>query len=161
MRRAWSILFFLCAIGCVVFLAARLGERKRPRPDSTSITTPAGPIPSPRLAAQPSPLDAGQAKGATATMISEAALVQQIRALVKSQPERAEALAREARRRSPEAADDDERDALLVDALINQQRIGAARDETYYYLDHHPVGRFAEHLFIMTGVHPPPRRPSP
>jgi len=162
MRRAWSILFFLCAIGCVVFLAARLGERKRPRPDSTSITTPAAPIPSPRLAAQPSPLDAGQAKGATATMISEAALVQQIRALVKSQPERAAALAREARRRSPEGGGDaDERDALLVDALINQQHIGAARDETYYYLDHHPGGRFAEHLFIMTGVHPPPRRPSP
>ena len=82
----------------------------------------------------------------------------QIRALVKSQPARAEALAREARRRYPEGPDADERDALLVDALINQQRIGAARDETYYYLDHHPGGRFTDHLLAMTGVHPPPTR---
>ena len=63
-----------------------------------------------------------------------------------------------ARRRFPDGAQADERDALLVDALINQQRIGAARDETYYYFDHHPAGRFAEHLVVMTGVHPPPRR---
>jgi len=84
--------------------------------------------------------------------------MRQIRTMVKSQPVRAEALAREARRRFPEGAEADERDALLVDALINQQRIGAARDETYYYIDHHPDGRFREHLFVMTGVHPTPSR---
>jgi hypothetical protein len=50
---------------------------------------------------------------------------------------------------------------LLVDALINQQRIGAARDETYYYFDHHRNGRFSEHLFVMTGVHPPHGGPRP
>ncbi len=84
--------------------------------------------------------------------------MRQMRALVKSKPEQAETLAREARRRFPNGADADERDALLVDALINQQRIGRARDETYYYFDHHPGGRFAEHLFTMTGVHPQPGR---
>ena len=86
--------------------------------------------------------------------------MQQIRALAKSQPERAESLAREARRRFPDGAEADERDALLVDALINQQHIGAARSETYYYFDHHSSGRFAQHLFAMTGVHPSPSRPS-
>ena len=80
--------------------------------------------------------------------------MREIRALVKRDPARAEALAREARRRFPDGKEADERDALLVDALINQERIGAARDETYYYFDHHPGGRFAEHLSIMTGVHP-------
>jgi hypothetical protein len=85
--------------------------------------------------------------------------MQQLRALVKSDPEKAEALAREARQRFPDSADADERDALLVDALLNQQRIGAARSETYYYFDHHPGGVFTEHLFAMTGVHPPPRGP--
>ena len=83
----------------------------------------------------------------------------QIRSLVKNEPAQAEALAREARRRFPDGAEADERDALLVDALINQQRIGAARDETYYYFDHHPHGRFGEHLFVMTGVRPPPKKP--
>jgi hypothetical protein len=80
----------------------------------------------------------------------------QIRALVKSDPPRAEVLARESRRRFPDGVTADERNALLVDALVNQQRIGRARDETYCYFDHHLDGRFAEHLFIMTGVHPRP-----
>jgi uncharacterized protein YaiL (DUF2058 family) len=96
---------------------------------------------------------------ATSRNADEPALLRQIRALVKSDPGKAEALAREARQRSPDSAEADERDALLVDALINQQRIGAARSETYYYFDHHPGGRFTEHLFAMTGVHPTPSGP--
>jgi hypothetical protein len=85
--------------------------------------------------------------------------MQQIRAHVKDNPPLAEALAREARQRFADSSDSDERDALLVDALINQQRIGVARSETYYYFDHHPGGRFGEHLFVMTGVHPRPSGP--
>jgi hypothetical protein len=91
--------------------------------------------------------------------LDEPTLMQQIRAHVKSDPSLAEALAREARQRFADSPDADERDALLVDALINQQRIGAARSETYYYFDHHPGGRFGEHLFVMTGVHPRPSGP--
>jgi hypothetical protein len=160
MKRASSILFFLCAIGCAVFLFLHLGESKPPKPGPVPAVPPprVAPSPSPRLAA-PAPLrDAGRATGEA--VLGEAALMEQIRALVKSEPERAEALAREARHRFPDGAAADERDALLVDALINQQHIGAARDETYYYIDHHPEGRFAEHLFVMTGVHPPPSRSS-
>ena len=91
--------------------------------------------------------------------LDEPTLMQQIRAHVKDDPPLAEALARAGRQRFADSADSDERDALLVDALINQQRIGAARSETYYYFDHHPAGRFGEHLFIMTGVHPRPVGP--
>lgn len=86
--------------------------------------------------------------------MGEAVLMQKIRDNVKTNPPLAESLAREGRRRFPDSPDSDERDALLVDALINQQRIGAARDETIYYFEHHPQGRFREHLFVMTGVHP-------
>jgi hypothetical protein len=94
-----------------------------------------------------------------ASPADELTLMQRIRDTVQSNPPLAEALAREGRQRFADSADSDERDALLVDALINQQRIGAARSETYYYFDHHPGGRFGEHLFVMTGVHPTPRRP--
>jgi hypothetical protein len=83
----------------------------------------------------------------------------QLRANVKTDPALAESIAREGRHLFPDSADSDERDALLVDALINQQRIGAARSETYYYLDHHPNGHYTEHLFVMTGVHPTPKPP--
>jgi hypothetical protein len=86
--------------------------------------------------------------------------MRQLRENVRSNPQLAESLAREGRQRFSASVDSDERDALLVDALINQQRIGAARSETYYYFDHHPTGRFAEHLFVMTGVHPTPKGPN-
>ena len=89
----------------------------------------------------------------------ESALMGQIRALLKSNPEQAEALAREARRRFPEGIDSDERDALLVEALINQQHIGAARDEAHYYFTHHPGGRYTGGMWVMTGVRPPPQGP--
>lgn len=118
---------------------------------------PALPPPPPRLAPTPAVRDAGP--DLRAAVKDEAALMQQLRDNVKSNPELAESLAREARRRFPGSAHSDERDALLVDALINQQRIGAARSETYYYFDHHPNGRFGQHLFIMTGVHPTPKLP--
>jgi hypothetical protein len=157
MRRALAIVFFLGLIACAVLFAVRHGqraERARPQP-AVPPAPPASPsLASPRLAVLPAP------DAAPAMMVDdESALMRQIRALIKREPAKAEALAREARRRFPDGAEADERDALLVDALVNQQRIGAARDETYYYFDHHPGGRFGEHLFVMTGVRPPAKRP--
>lgn len=126
------------------------------------------PIP-PRLADRPvaarpnpdaRPVLPGLGPDARIPVSDEASLMRQLRENVRSNPELAESLAREGRQRFPTSTESDERDALLVDALINQQRIGAARSETYYYFDHHPNGRFAEHLFVMTGVHPAPKGPN-
>ena len=155
MRRALNIAFFLAAlaVGTILFWrhAKQAETPKTGQPTTNTLTT--APIPPPRLA--PSPPNRNTAAPA-AQVKDEATLMQQVRALVKSDPARAEALARDGRTRFPDGADADERDALLVDALINQQRIGAARSETYYYFDHHPTGRFTTHLFAMTGVHPTP-----
>jgi hypothetical protein len=111
----------------------------------------------PRLAPAPIVRDAGTDRRVAVS--DEATLMRRLRDNVKTNPELAEALAREGRSRFADSAESDERDALLVDALINQQRIGAARSETYYYFDHHPNGRFGQHLFVMTGVHPTPKMP--
>jgi hypothetical protein len=92
---------------------------------------------------------------------SDEQLLARIRGDVRSNPEQAESLVREARARFPNSPHADEWDALLVDALVNQQRIGAARSQTYYYYDHHPGGSFAAHLFTLTGVHPIPAGPGP
>jgi hypothetical protein len=122
----------------------------RPLPAPAPVSEPAPPP----IPPTPRPLpDAGPDLRPAAPQ-NEATLMQRIRDHVKTNPVLAEALAREGRRHFADSPDADERDALLVDALINQQRIGAARDETYYYIEHHPQGRFREHLFIMTGVHP-------
>ena len=157
MRRALNIAFFLAAIAIGALLLWHHGERaEKPSPAETTVS-PQAPSPPPRLA--PPPPGRGTAAAAASRVIDEPALMEQLRAAVKSAPAKAEALAREGRQRFPDSADSDERDALLVDALINQQRIGAARSETYYYFDHHAGGRFTEHLFAMTGVHPTPRGP--
>ena len=160
MRRARQIGFFVAVVACAVFLS---WQRSRPQPekpgnpgDTGEQVVPAAPAP--RLALAPRGRDAGIAD-AGRVVFNEQSLMQQIRAQVKSDPQLAEALAREGRQRFADSPDADERDALLVDALINQQRIGSARSETYYYFDHHPGGRFAEHLFVMTGVHPRPAGP--
>jgi hypothetical protein len=160
MWRARQIGFYVAVLACAVFL---YWQRSQPRPEKPKNAGGTGEqvvvaAPTPRLAlARPRP-DAGTADGGH-PVLDELAMQQQIRAHVKSDPQLAEALAREARQRFADSRDADERDALLVDALINQQRIGAARSETYYYFDHHPGGRFADHLFVMTGVHPSPAGP--
>jgi hypothetical protein len=160
MRRVRQIGFFVAVLVCAVFL---YWQRSKPRPEkpknvggtSEPVATA---VPSPRLAL-PTPSRGAGTADAGRGVLDEPTLMQQIRAHVKSDPQLAEALAREGRQRFAESPDSDERDSLLVDALINQQRIGAARSETYYYFNHHPGGRFADHLFVMTGVHPGPARP--
>jgi type IV secretory pathway VirB10-like protein len=161
MRRALIVGLSIGALAAGIALCTR-SDRRQPSvaeaPSDAPPPTPPSP-PLPRPAKPPTvPPDATRAVPPPAS--EEQGLLLQIRALVKTDPQQAETLARESRRRFPEGDTADERDALLVDALINQQRIGRARDETYYYFDHHPRGRFAEHLFIMTGVHPQPKRPA-
>ncbi|MBN2574916.1 MAG: hypothetical protein JXP73_10165 [Deltaproteobacteria bacterium] len=160
MRRALAIVFFLCAVAGGVWLVLRPAAREPAASQGPPPAAAPEPPPPPHLALPraPPPSDA-ERPARPAVAQDEKALMRQVRALVKTEPRKAEALAREARRRFPNGAEADERDALLVDALINQQRIGAARDETYYYFERHPNGRFAEHLFVMTGARPAPRRP--
>src|SRR5208283_415527 len=155
MWRARQIGFFVAVLACAVFLywqrsGPQPGHAKTAGATSEQATLAA---PTPRLTPPRPRRDAGMAD-AGRDVLDEQTLMQQIRAHVKSDPQLAEALAREGRQRFADSPDADERDALLVDALINQQRIGAARSETYYYFDHHPGGRFAQHLLVMTGVHP-------
>jgi hypothetical protein len=161
MRRALIVGVSIGALAAGIALC-RHSDQRQPsvaeKPSDAPLPTPPSP-PSSRPAKPPTALpDATRAVPPPAS--EEQGVLLQIRALVKTDPPKAEALARESRRRYPDGDTADERDALLVDALINQQRIGRARDETYYYFDHHPRGRFAEHLLIMTGVHPQPKRPA-
>ncbi len=164
MRRILSILFFLGVIVWGLFVYSRRDKQASKSSavtetsrEQATVTHTAVPIPGPRLARKRS--FPNGAAAALPKAKEEASVMQRIRANVKTNPRLAESLARQDRARFPNSPHADERDALLVDALINQQRIGAARSETYYYLDHHPHGRFAAHLFIMTGVHPMPHGP--
>jgi hypothetical protein len=160
MRRWQQIGFCIAILVCGGLLYWQRSQRQAEEPSlPASPSEPAvAPMPAPRLALAPPSRDAGMADTNRAVP-DEQALMERIRAVVQSNPPLAEALAREGRSRFPSGPEADERDALLVDALINQQRIGAARSETYYYFGHHPGGRFSNHLFIMTGVHPSPTGP--
>jgi len=155
MRRFLGLALLLL-VGVAIYALHPRNRQQRDEPPAPTVDRMA-PEPAPRLAVPRAKPDAS--RDARALALDESTLMQQIRENVRSHPALAEALAREGRRRFDDSADSDERDALLVDALINQQHIGAARSETYYYLDHHPSGRFTDHLLVMTGVHPTPRGP--
>ena len=166
MRRSRAIVVVaLALLGGMIALGVWLRGTRRsvaetPVPDATA--TAALPASRPTTPIRPAPPPVPQAPPPA----PEEELLVAIRAQVRSAPGQAESLARQARARFPASPHADEWDALLVDALVNQERIGAARSETYYYYDHHPDGAFAAHLFALTGLHPtsvgpgPPRQPA-
>lgn len=158
MRRLAGIVVFALALlgGILAWIRWQRGDAAPAAEDGPA--APAVRDTPPLPAAEPPPTAPTPAAAKTT---DEQQLLAGIRANVRSDPKAAESLAREARARFPNSPHADEWDAALVDALVNQQRIGAARSETYYYYDHHPRGTFAAHLFALTGVHPTPPVPGP
>ena len=88
----------------------------------------------------------------------EDALVDEMRAILKSDPKRAEELGRIYQERFPGGARLDEADALLVYALYNQGLFDSAGLEAIHYFEHHPKGRYTEKLTKLTRMRPPRRR---
>jgi hypothetical protein len=170
MRRAVHILFWFSVIAAIV-VAVRRGKQplppataKLPFPEqavATAATRLAPPDAAPVHALVP------ELRGARATMPAptaprtEADFMGRIRDNVRANPEVAVALAQQARQEFGDTIESDERDKLLVDALINLQRIGVARDETLYYYRRHPAGQYRQYLWAMTGARPnPPSGPA-
>ena len=100
----------------------------------------------PRPAAGPAPLD-------------EPALMVELRSSVKAAPEKALALADEAEQRFGDSSFAEERGALAIRALINLQRIGAARSRAYAFLERYPRGPYTAEVEAWTGVHVTPGAP--
>jgi hypothetical protein len=124
---------------------ARPAASKEPAP---------GPIPNARDssataadAGLPAP-DAGATDGRIPPEILE------IRAVLLTEPGRAEQLVYRDRERFPGSPFADERDALLVSAIQNQRRPLEARAAARRYLRDHPNGRFKDFVIQATGVRP-------
>lgn len=96
---------------------------------------------------------------ATPTPPDEAALMGKIRAEIKTAPQAALEETEEAERRFGESPMAEERRALAIDALINLQRIGAARSKATTFLERYPNGPYSAHVEAMTGVHVTPAGP--
>ena len=88
----------------------------------------------------------------------EDALVDEMRAILKSDPKRAEELGRIYQERFPGGARLDEADALLVYALYNQGPLYGARLEAIRYFKSHPKGEYTKKLTRLTGMRPLRRR---
>ena len=85
-----------------------------------------------------------------------------IRAAVGPSPDEALALLDSLDRAHPDATGPlaEERAALRVDALVSAQRIGVARDAAEEFLRRYPHSPRAEHVEMLTGVHPHPSDPN-
>ena len=79
-----------------------------------------------------------------------------IREIVRSDPDGALALIDAADRAHPGGPLAEERAALRVDALVFAQRIGVARDAAEEFLRRYPRSDRAQHIEMLTGVHPHP-----
>jgi hypothetical protein len=93
--------------------------------------------------------------------LDEPALMARLRTSVKPEPAQALALADEGDRRFGESPFAEERRALAIRALINLQRMGAARSRAYGFLERYPDGPFSAEIAAMTGVHVTPSRARP
>ncbi len=89
--------------------------------------------------------------------LDEPVLMTKLRAEVKPAPESALALADEGELRFGDSQSAEERRALAIQALINLERIGAARSRAYQFMERYPDGPFSAHVATMTGVHVTPR----
>ncbi|MBN2574917.1 MAG: hypothetical protein JXP73_10170 [Deltaproteobacteria bacterium] len=106
---------------------------------------------------------AGRAKPAETpagpVLLDEPALMASLRSAANAEPEKALSLCEEGERRFGESVFAEERRALAIRALIDLQRIGAARSRAYGFLERYPDGPFSANIAAMTGVHAPPKKP--
>jgi|SRR5208283_4275817 hypothetical protein len=91
--------------------------------------------------------------------LDEPALMEKLRSDLQPNPASALALADEGEHRFADSPRAEERRALAIQALINLDRIGAARSRAYQFLAHYPNGPYSAHVAAMTGVHPTPAGP--
>jgi hypothetical protein len=157
MRKSLYLLLVAVAVACGVWLYGR-GPGNESRPSSEAEATMPR-TPPPRLAketvslGQPPDRDAGMAP--LPREDDEAALMQELRVALTTNPPRAEALAHDGRARFPNSPASDERDMLLVIAVFNQGDLVRARVEASRYVTRHPGGRYTKDLVKMTGISPP------
>jgi len=93
------------------------------------------------------------AAGATSAAIVSPEIMA-IQAAIIKDPVRAEQLIYADRKRFPDSPFSDERDALLVSALNNQQRRWDAKVEARRYLRAHVNGRYTDFVLRTTGIEP-------
>jgi hypothetical protein len=108
-------------------------------------TAPAAPSHAPASATAPRPM-----------VDEERWSMNEIRAVVGREPTAALALIEAADQRYPRSFFAEERGALRVDALVFADQIGLARDAAEEFLLRYPEGTYAEHIEVLTGVHPRP-----
>lgn len=94
-----------------------------------------------------------------APALDEASLMERLRGELKPNPASALALANEGEQRFADSPFAEERRALAIQALINLDRIGAARSHAYQFLARYPDGPYSAHVAATTGVHPTPAGP--
>jgi hypothetical protein len=92
--------------------------------------------------------------------MDEPALMEKLRLGAKSDPAAALALTEDGERRFGDSACAEERQAVAIQALIDLNRIGAARSNAYRFLERYPNGPYSAHVAAMTGVHLTPKGPA-
>jgi hypothetical protein len=158
----------MIVVGCAIAVAAALvvlrrsgpppDESARPAAETPSVTA-AADRPHPPSAALPTRPQPAPVPAPLPPADDEAAATARARATLRSDPEGALALLDAGDRLHPDSGFAEERAALRVDALVFAQRIGPARDAAEIFLSRFPGSPRAQHIEMLTGVHPRPTDP--
>jgi hypothetical protein len=167
-RHRWFLLLAVGLAAGVLLISKRHPAPPPPPPPPQVPETPLAPapLPAPRVP-RPSPAAGSPASRpasapADAPTDNEARTMARIREAVRRRPDEALALLDSLDQANPNAtgAWAEERAALRVDALVSAQRIGVARDAAEDFLRRYPYSPRAQHIEMLTGVHPRPSDPT-
>jgi hypothetical protein len=132
-------------------------EPARPTPPPAPAPAPpppaaAGPAASaPNLAPDAAPPSA-RAQAAVARM-SEAVLMARLREVARTDSAQAIEIARAGNKQYPDSPDAPERTAILIHALVTQNKLSEGRAEAEYMVNHYPDSSWVREIERFTGAH--------
>ena len=149
-KSAVAILAVVVALGFGAWARVRREQDARAALSSISTSPPASPstpTSAPTWTSTPPP------PTNPANLPTEDALMARLRS---ADPATVLALVREGKKRFPDGAGAEEREARRIDALVALDRIGEAHTHAMIFVQHHPSGPFSQHVMNLLGVHPRP-----
>ncbi|HMF39680.1 MAG TPA: hypothetical protein VKQ32_03240 [Polyangia bacterium] len=127
-----------------------------PRAAAEATTPPPAPAAGPAAAAPNLPPDASPpsaAVRAAVARVTEAVLMAQLREVAKTDSAQAIELARAGNKQYPDSPDAPERTAILIHALVTQDKLSEGRAEAEYMVNHYPDSKWVREIEGFTGAH--------
>jgi hypothetical protein len=130
-------------------------ELASPTPTPAAAPSPS-PAAAPAAAAQNAPPDAAPPSASAQAMVArmtESVLMARLREVAKTDSAQAIEIARAGNKQYPDSPDAPERTAILIHALVTQNKLSEGRAEAEYMVNHYPDSSWVREIEGFTGAH--------